>query len=88
MLRGFLKAGIHSGLNRRLSRHLRVSNTLSVVFIVIALFTGLFFLAKDKDHPPSPRLLTALKVRVSLSILLVVVLVVSYQMGWLTGLDG
>lgn len=56
--------------------------------IVIALFSGLFFLAKDKDHPPSPRLLTALKVRVGLSILLVVLLVVSYQMGWLTGLDG
>ncbi|NIL94032.1 MAG: twin transmembrane helix small protein [Woeseiaceae bacterium] len=54
--------------------------------IVIALFSGLFFLAKDKDHPPSPRLLTALKVRVSLSILLVVLLVISYQMGWLTGL--
>jgi hypothetical protein len=53
--------------------------------IVIALFSGLFFLAKDKDHPPSPRLLTALKVRVTLSILLVVLLVVSYHMGWLTG---
>ena len=56
--------------------------------IVIALFSGLFFLAKDKDHPPSPRLLTALKVRVGLSILLVVLLVVSYQMGWLTGIEG
>ena len=56
--------------------------------IVIALFSGLFFLAKDKDHPPSPRLLTALKVRVALSILLVVTLVVTYKMGWLTGFDG
>lgn len=56
--------------------------------IVVALFSGLFFLAKDKDHPPSPRLLTALKVRVGLSILLVVLLVVSYQMGWLTGIEG
>ena len=51
--------------------------------IVIALFSGLFFLAKDKDQPNSPRLLTALKVRVALSILLVAVLVVSYRMGWL-----
>ncbi len=51
--------------------------------IVIALFSGLFFLAKDKDHPESPRLLTALKVRVALSILLVVLLVVSFQMGWI-----
>jgi hypothetical protein len=54
--------------------------------IVIALFTGLFFLAKDNDHPPSPRLLTALKVRVTLSILLVALLAISYQMGWLSGL--
>lgn len=51
--------------------------------IVVALFSGLFFLARDKDHPSSPRLLTALKVRVGLSILLVLVLVVSFQMGWL-----
>jgi len=56
--------------------------------IVVALFSGLFFLAKDKDHPPSPRLLTALKVRVALSILLVTLLVLSYKMGWLTGIDG
>lgn len=53
--------------------------------IVTALFSGLFFLAKDKDHPGSPRLLTALKIRVGLSILLVTVLVVSYKMGWLVG---
>lgn len=51
--------------------------------IVIALFSGLFFLVKDKDHPSSPRLLTALKVRVGLSLLLVTLLVVSYQLGWL-----
>lgn len=53
--------------------------------IVIALFSGLFFLAKDKDHPDSPRLLTALKVRVALSITLVLLLVVSYKMGWIAG---
>jgi hypothetical protein len=39
---------------------------------------------KDKDHPNSPRLLTALKVRVGLSILLVLLLVASYQFGWIT----
>ena len=52
--------------------------------IVIALFSGLFFLVKDKDHPDSPRLLTALKVRVALSALLVLLLVASYQFGWLS----
>ncbi len=52
--------------------------------IVIALFSGLFFLVKDKDHPNSPRLLTALKVRVGLSIALVLLLVLSYQFDWIT----
>ena len=56
---------------------------LLLVAIVIALFSGLFFLVKDKDHPDSPRLLTALKVRVGLSITLVVLLVLSYQFGWI-----
>ena len=51
--------------------------------IVAALFSGLFFMVKDKDHPESPRLLTALKVRVGLSITLVVLLVLSYQFGWI-----
>ena len=57
---------------------------LLLAAIVIALFSGLFFLAKDKDHPDSPRLLNALKIRVALSIALVLLLVVSYQLGWLT----
>ena len=52
--------------------------------IVIALFSGLFFLVKDKDHPNSPRLLTALKVRVGLSIALVLLLVLSYQFAWIS----
>lgn len=56
---------------------------LLLAAVVIALFSGLFFLAQDKDHPDSPRLLTALKVRVALSITLVVLLVVSYYMGWI-----
>lgn len=51
--------------------------------IVLSLFSGLFFLVKDKDQPSAPRLLTALKVRVGLSILLVVLLVASFQFGWI-----
>jgi hypothetical protein len=51
--------------------------------IVLALFSGLFFMVKDKDHPESPRLLTALKVRVGLSILLVLLLVTSFKFGWI-----
>ena len=51
--------------------------------VVVSLFSGLFFLAKDKDQPNSPRLLNALKTRVVLSIALVLFLVVSYQVGWI-----
>ena len=57
---------------------------LLLAAIVLALFSGLFFLVKDKDHPNSPRLLTALKVRVGLSIALVLLLVLSYQYGWIS----
>jgi len=56
---------------------------LLLAAIVIALFSGLFFLVKDKDHPDSPRFLTALNVCVGLSSTLVVLLVLSYQFGWI-----
>jgi hypothetical protein len=49
--------------------------------IVISLFSGLFFLTKDGNN--STRVLKALKVRVGLSILLVVFLVAAYSFGWL-----
>jgi hypothetical protein len=57
---------------------------LLLVAVIVSLFSGLFFLAKDKDQPNSPRLLNALKMRVVLSIALVLFLVVSYQLGWIT----
>ena len=57
---------------------------LLLAAVVLSLFSGLFLLAKDKDHPNSPRLLNALKIRVALSIILVLFLVVSYSMGWIS----
>lgn len=54
---------------------------LLLLAIVTSLFSGLFFLLKDPSS--KRRTLTALKVRVALSITLVVLLVVSYFMGWL-----
>ena len=55
------------------------------VAIVVSLFSGLFFLVRDKDAPDSTRMLTSLKVRVGLSIALIALLVTSYLAGWLTG---
>jgi hypothetical protein len=52
--------------------------------VVVSLFSGLFFLVKDRDSPESTRMLTSLKIRVGLSITLVVFLVAAYSMGWLS----
>jgi uncharacterized membrane protein len=49
--------------------------------IVVSLFSGLFFLLKDKSD--KRRTLTALKIRVALSITLLVFLAVSFMNGWL-----
>jgi hypothetical protein len=51
--------------------------------VVVSLFSGLFFLVKDRDSPGSTRMLTSLKVRVGLSITLVIFLVGSYLAGWI-----
>ncbi len=51
--------------------------------VVISLMTGLFFLVRDRDQPDSPRLLTALKVRVVMSVILVLFLVIAYSIGWI-----
>ena len=57
-----------------------------LVAVVVALFTALFFLYRDKGS--GTRMLTALAIRVALSMGLVAFLVVSYRMGWIapTGL--
>ena len=53
--------------------------------IILSLGSGLFFLTKDNKKPgdSSTRLLTSLKIRVGLSIALIVVLVASYSLGWI-----
>lgn len=51
--------------------------------IVVSLGSGLFFLTKDDQD--SHRVLKALKVRVALSIVLILFLVLSFYFGWITG---
>jgi hypothetical protein len=50
--------------------------------IVASLGASLFFLYRDQDG--STRVLKALKIRVALSIALVVLLVVAYSAGWIS----
>jgi len=52
--------------------------------VVVSLFSGLFFLVKDRDSPDSTRMLTSLKVRVGLSITLIILLVTAYSLGWVS----
>ena len=56
---------------------------LLLAAIVFSLGSGLFFLTKDKDGNNSPKLLRALKIRVGLSVALIVLLVLSFYFGWI-----
>lgn len=49
--------------------------------VIASLGSALFFLARDR--PGSPRMLNALKIRVALSVVLILFLVLSYQFGWI-----
>ena len=53
--------------------------------IFLSLGSGLFFLTKDNKNGEtnSTRLLTSLKIRVGLSIALIVFLVASFSFGWI-----
>ena len=52
--------------------------------VVVSLFSGLFFLVRDRDSQESTRMLTSLKIRVALSITLIIFLVAAYSLGWLS----
>lgn len=52
-----------------------------MVLILIALFTGLFFLMKEEGN--SKKTLRALIVRVGLSLVLIFFITLSFYMGWI-----
>lgn len=53
-----------------------------MALILVALFTGLFFLVKEEDGN-SKKALQSLMVRVGLSLLLIFLIVLSFYMGWI-----
>ncbi len=63
---------------------MKVIVLLLLAAIVVSLGSGLFFLTKNKGDNNSPRLLRALKIRVALSVALVVFLVMAFFFGWIT----
>lgn len=54
---------------------------LLLVAIVLSLFSSAFFLVKDDSN--RRRTLTGLKLRVALSVLLVLFILLSYHFGWI-----
>ena len=51
--------------------------------VLVSLFSGLVFLVRDSDKQDSTRLLRSLKIRVALSIVLILFLVLSFALGWI-----
>jgi predicted membrane-bound dolichyl-phosphate-mannose-protein mannosyltransferase len=60
---------------------LRIIIIVALVAVVVALFTALVFLYRDKGK--GERMVAALAVRVVLSALLIAFLVIGYRMGWI-----
>jgi hypothetical protein len=60
---------------------LRIVIILGLVAVVVALFTALVFLYRDKGQ--GERVVAALAVRVVLSAALIAFLVIAYHMGWI-----
>ncbi len=56
---------------------------LLLAAIVVSLGSGLFYLTKDEDGKNAPKLLRALKIRVALSVALIVFLVATFFFGWI-----
>lgn len=79
---------VHFGkqsLSRRIEKGTDMSKFVVLVFFVLILFnlfSGLYYLLKDKSD--SKRMVTALKWRVALSLMLVAFLAVGAFMGWIT----
>ena len=63
---------------------MKVIVILALIAVVTALFTALVFLYRDRGR--GTRVVTALAVRVLLSMGLIVFLVFSYRMGWISPL--
>ena len=65
---------------------MRIIVIVGLVAVIASLFSALYYLYRDRGH--GERMVKALAIRVALSASLVLFLVVSYKMGWIapTGL--
>ena len=58
---------------------MKIVIAILLVLVLISLFSGLYFMYKDKGN--SKRVVNALTIRVALSITIIVILIVSYFLG-------
>ena len=65
---------------------MRILILLLLLAVVVSLFSGLYFVYKDKGN--SNRAVISLTIRIALSLLVFVLLIASYYFGWIpsTGL--
>ncbi len=60
---------------------IKIAIVVMLFFIVISLFSALFFLSKDKGT--GDRTVKALTIRISLSIALFIMILIAYRLGYL-----
>ena len=60
---------------------MKIILSVLLLLVVISLFSGLYFVYKDKGN--SKRAVNALTLRIGLSITIIILVVVSYFAGWL-----
>jgi hypothetical protein len=61
---------------------MKIVVVVALIAIIAALFSALFYLYRDRGH--GTRMVKALAIRVALSMGLVLFLVVSYKLGWIS----
>ena len=60
---------------------MRIVILLLLFVVLVSLFSGLYFVYKDKGQ--SNRAVISLTIRIGLSLLIFAILIVSYAMGWI-----
>ena len=61
---------------------MRIVIIILLFAVLVSLFSGLYFVYKDKGN--SNRAVISLSIRVGLSVLVFVILMLSYHFGWIT----
>jgi hypothetical protein len=65
---------------------IRIIVVAGLVAVIVSLFSALYYMYRDRGH--GTRMLKMLGVRVAVSATLVLFLVVSYYLGWITPASG